>query len=75
MFSEPDYDKYIYEQLLDVNENIDKEQYPERFNKIKKCLIKIESRKEAAFSKYYKDGKSSSGGSGEVSTPGGDGGC
>ncbi len=38
MSSEPDYEKYSREELLDVYENIDRENHPERFKKIKWLL-------------------------------------
>lgn len=34
MSSEPDYEKYSREELLDVYKNIDRDNYPERFKKI-----------------------------------------
>ncbi|HFQ4902217.1 TPA: hypothetical protein ACGU4U_004259 [Vibrio vulnificus] len=40
MSFEPDYDSYSYENLLDVFENIDRENYPERFNKVARLLGK-----------------------------------
>jgi len=40
MSFEPDYDSYSYEDLLDVFENIDRENYPERFNKVARLLGK-----------------------------------
>jgi hypothetical protein len=38
MSSEPDYEKYSREELLDVYENIDRDKYPERFKKVKWLL-------------------------------------
>ena len=40
MSFEPDYDSYSYEDLLDVFENIDRANYPERFNKVARLLGK-----------------------------------
>jgi len=34
MLPEPDYDKFSYDDLIDVYENIDREAFPERFKKI-----------------------------------------
>lgn len=38
MDSNIDYSKYSLEELIDVRENIDKEDYPERFNEINKLI-------------------------------------
>jgi hypothetical protein len=38
MLPEPDYDKFSYDDLIDVYENIDKEAFPERFTKINTLL-------------------------------------
>ncbi|WP_282099250.1 hypothetical protein [Pseudoalteromonas luteoviolacea] len=40
MSLEPDYDSYSYEELLDVFENIDRDSFPERFNKVARLLGK-----------------------------------
>ncbi|OCQ23771.1 hypothetical protein A7985_07475 [Pseudoalteromonas luteoviolacea] len=40
MSLEPDYDNYSYEELLDVFENIDRDSFPERFNKVARLLGK-----------------------------------
>ena len=38
MLPEPDYDKFSYDDLIDVYENIDREAFPERFKKISSLL-------------------------------------
>ena len=34
MLPEPDYEKYSYDELIDVYEHIDREKYPDRFKKV-----------------------------------------
>ncbi|KGJ91953.1 hypothetical protein [Colwellia psychrerythraea] len=42
MHPEPDYESYSEDELIDVYENIDRENYPDRFKKVKSLLaIKV----------------------------------
>jgi len=38
MSSEPNFESYTEDELIDIYENIDRENYPERFNKVKRLL-------------------------------------
>jgi len=38
MHSEPDFESYTEDELIDIYENIDRQSYPERFNKVKRLL-------------------------------------
>jgi hypothetical protein len=41
MYPSPDYDDFTEEELFDVYEKIDRNAYPDRFDKIQSCLYKI----------------------------------
>jgi hypothetical protein len=48
MLPEPDYEKFSYDELIDVYENIDRVKYSERFEKIKCHLNKLATQSSQA---------------------------